>query len=282
MGQAVKTERDIVLLREGGKRLARVVLEVSRAVKPGVSTNELNTLAERLIREGGDEPSFLGYTPRGAKRPFPAAICISINEEIVHGIPNEDARTIQEGDIIGLDCGITHKGLITDHAVSVIAGKADQNAVKLLAATKRALQAGIDAARPGNTIGDISSAIETVGVEAGYGIVYELGGHGVGYKVHEEPYIPNVGDKGTGEKLLSGMVLAIEPMLTEGTARVREAPSSASLGRHENKRSRRSSLVKVKLMSDGYTFVTRDRSRSAHFEHTILVTGSSPEILTLP
>jgi len=255
MNRAVKNERDIALLREGGKRLARVVAEVAKKVRPGVSTDELNTLAERLIREGGDEPSFLGYTPRGAKRPFPAAICISINNEIVHGIPNEHPSIIKEGDIIGLDCGITHKGLITDHAISVIAGAADKKAVKLLKATQQALQAGIDAARAGNTIGDISSAIEAVGVETGYGIVYELGGHGVGYQVHEEPYISNIGASGTGEKLVSGMVLAIEPMFTEGTPR-------------------------VKLMKDGYTFVTRDGSRSAHFEHTILITEDAPEVLT--
>ncbi len=253
----VKTDEEVKILREGGKRLARVVAEVAKAVKPGVTTLELNDLAEKLIRENGDTPSFLGYTPSGAKRPFPAAICISINEEVVHGVANEDARTIQDGDIVALDCGVTHKGLITDHAISVIAGSGkDAETRALLQATKDAMMAGINAAVGGARVGDISAAIEKVGVERGYGIVFELGGHGVGHQVHEEPYIPNVGDAGTGEELLPNMVLAIEPMMTLGTPR-------------------------VKLMPDGYTFVTKDGSRAAHFEHTILITKGKPEILTL-
>lgn len=256
----IKTEEEIKKLRIGGKRLAYVVAEVAKRVLPGLTTLELNDLAEHLIREKGDTPSFLGYTPSGAKRPFPAAICISINEEVVHGVANEDPRTIQEGDIVSLDCGITHEGLITDHAVSVIAGKggreADAEARELLQATKDAMFAGINAAVGGAHVGDISAAIEKVGVERGYGIVFELGGHGVGNHVHEEPYIPNVGDAGTGEILQPGMVLAIEPMLTEGTPR-------------------------VKLMPDGYTFVTKDGSRAAHFEHTILITEGKPEVLTV-
>lgn len=251
----IKTPAEIEILREGGKRLARVVQEVSKAVRPGVTTLELNDLADTLIREKGDTPAFMGYTPSGAKRPFPAAICISINEEIVHGIANEDWRTIGEGDIVSLDCGITHKDLITDHAVSVIAGKGNAEAKELLKATREGMMAGIKAAVGGAKVGDISAAIEKAGVEAGYGIVYELGGHGVGHKVHEEPYIPNVGDAGTGVDLVPGMVLAIEPMFTEGTPR-------------------------VKLMPDGYTFVTKDGSRAAHFEHTILITNGKPEILT--
>lgn len=298
MKGVIKTEADIVLLRESGTRLAIVVKEVSRLVRPGVSTAELNKRAEELIRAGGDTPSFLGYTPRGAKRPYPSSICISVNEEVVHGIPNENPHVIKNGDIVSLDCGITHRGMVTDHAISVIAGKGDTQAEALLAATKEALYAGIGAARAGNTIGDISAAIEAVGAEAGYGIVYELGGHGVGYAVHEEPYIPNIGGTERGETLSPGMVLAIEPMFTEGTSRARGTPasasarkpllakvsetlSSASFGRHERARSRRSSLAKVQLMPDGYTFVTRDGSRAAHFEHTILVTENDPEILTV-
>ncbi len=256
----IKTAEEIKNLREGGKRLAKVVAEVAKRVAPGLTTLELNDLAEHLIRPEGDEPSFLGYTPSGAKRPFPAAICISINEEVVHGVANENPRTIKEGDIVSLDCGITHKGLVTDHAISVIAGKgskeSDAAARALLQATHEAMMKGINAAVGGAHVGDISAAIEKVGVEHGYGIVFELGGHGVGHHVHEEPYIPNVGDAGTGEELVPGMVLAIEPMLTEGTPR-------------------------VKLMPDGYTFVTKDGSRAAHFEHTILITEGKPEILTI-
>lgn len=252
----VKTAEDIAILREGGKRLANIVAAVAEKTVPGASTGELNAFVEDMIRDLGDTPAFLGYTPRGAKRPFPAALCLSINDEVVHGIPNENVRKIQDGDIVGLDCGIVHQGLITDHAVSVVAGAGDTEATELLTATRDALFAGIRAARPGNKIGDISAAVEAVGVKTGYGIVYELGGHGVGYAVHEEPYVPNVGDAGHGETLLPGMVLAIEPMFTEGTPR-------------------------VKLLQDGYTFVTKDGSRSAHFEHTILVTDGDPEILTV-
>lgn len=247
----------IPILREGGKRLARVLQEVGKATVPGVSTGDLNDLAEKLIRAGGDIPSLVGYTPHGAKREYPATICISINEEVVHGIPNEHPKIVKEGDIVSLDCVLTHEGVFVDAAITVVAGKSDARAEKLLSATKEALTAGISAARGGNRVGDISAAIEAVGVERGYGIVYELGGHGVGSSVHEEPYIPNVGDAGTGEKLLPGMVLAIEPMFTEGTP-------------------------KVRLLPDGYTFVTKDGSRAAHFEHTVLVTEKAPEILTKP
>ncbi|MES2014582.1 MAG: type I methionyl aminopeptidase [Patescibacteria group bacterium] len=251
----IATEKEIPLLREGGKRLARVLRDVGSATVPGVSTDTLNTLAEKLIRDGGDTPSLVGYTPKGARRPYPATICISINEEVVHGIPNENPRIIQEGDIVGLDCVLTHKGILVDSAITVIAGTADKQAKALLKATEEALMAGIRAAKSGKRIGDISAAIEKVGVDCGYGIVFELGGHGVGHAVHEDPYVPNVGDAGTGALLTPGLVIAIEPMFTEGTPR-------------------------VKLLSDDYTFVTKDGSRAAHFEHTILITDGKPEILT--
>ena len=271
MSYTIYTEKEIEALREGGKRLARVVSEVAKATVVGVSTADLNTLAEKLIREKGDTPSFLGYTPKGAKRPFPAAICISLNDEVVHGIPNENPRVIKEGDIVGLDCGITHKGLITDHAVTVIvypeqfipskvegsrgAGKGDAKAEKLVSETQKALMAGIRAAKGGARVGDISAAVEEIGAENGYGIIFELGGHGVGHVVHEEPYIPNVGEAGTGPELMPGLVIAIEPMFTEGDDRVR-------------------------LLPDGYTYATKDGSRAAHFEHTILITKGKAEILT--
>lgn len=255
MATTIYTTEEIAKLREGGKRLARAVSETAKAIRVGAKTHELNALFEKLVRDGGDEPSFLNYQPRGAKRPFPAAICISVNEEVVHGIPNENTRVIKEGDIVKLDGGVTHGGLITDHAVSVIAGQARPEDEELVAATREALYAGIQAARAGNHVGDISAAVEKVGVEKGFGIVFELGGHGVGHHVHEEPYVSNVGDAGTGEELRPGMVLAIEPMFTLGTPRVR-------------------------LKFDGYTFVTRDGTRAAHWEHTILVTDGAPEILT--
>lgn len=251
----IATKKDIPILREGGKHLAEVLRAVGKAVVPGVSTDTLNTLAEKMIRDFGDVPSLIGYTPRGATRPYPASICISINDEVVHGIPNENPSVIKEGDIVGLDCVLAHKGLLVDSALTVIAGKGDVGAEALLVSTKEALMAGIGVAKPGGYIGDISAAIEAVGVMRGYGIVFELGGHGVGNTVHEEPYVPNVGDAGTGALLTPGLVIAIEPMFTEGTPR-------------------------VKLLKDGYTFVTKDGSRAAHFEHTILITESGHQILT--
>jgi len=251
----IATKKDIPILREGGRHLAEVLKAVGDAVRPGVSTDTLNTLAEKMIRDFGDIPSLIGYTPRGATRPYPATICISINDEVVHGIPNENPSIIKEGDVVGLDCVLTHKGLLVDSALTVIAGKGDVGAEALLEATKEALMAGIKMAKPGGYIGDISAAIEAVGVMRGYGIVFELGGHGVGNSVHEEPYVPNVGDAGTGAQLTPGLVIAIEPMFTEGTPR-------------------------VKLLKDGYTFVTKDGSRAAHFEHTILITENGHQILT--
>lgn len=255
MGVTIYTSEEIAHLRVGGKRLAHAIQETKDAVRIGVSTADLNTIFERAVRREGDEPAFLNYAPRGARRPFPGALCISINEEVVHGIPNENPRIIEDGDIVKLDGGVRHKNLITDHAVSVIAGTALPEDAALVQGTRAALLAGIAAARGGARVGDIAAAVEASGVAQGFGIVFELGGHGVGHQVHEEPYVPNVGDAGTGEELIPGMVLAIEPMFTLGTPR-------------------------VKLMPDDYTFVTKDGTRSAHWEHTILITESDPEILT--
>lgn len=255
MSATIKTSEDIIILREAGARLARVVDEVSKMIAPGISIQELDAHAERLIREGGDVPAFLGYKPWGAKRKYPATMCISVNEEVVHGIPNEDPRTLEEGDIVSIDCGLVHKGLIADHAITAIAGAGDKEAERLMRVTKESLMAGIKAAKGGNTIGDISAAIEAIGDKNEYGIVYALGGHGVGYEVHEEPFVPNVGDAGKGVVLEAGMVLAIEPMFTEGTD-------------------------EVILLPDGYTYVTKDGSRAAHFEHTVLITEGDAEILT--
>lgn len=258
MHSPIKTQEEIALMREGGHRLAGVVAEVAASLAPGMTTDALDALAERLIRQGGDEPAFLGYSPRGAKRPYPATLCVSVNEEVVHGVSNEDARTLKEGDIVSLDCGLTHQGLITDHAVTIILGEGDTGAKLLVQATKEALDVAIRAARSGRHVGDIGAAVEEVANRYGFGIAYELGGHGVGHLVHEEPYISNVGNVGEGELLVPGMVLALEPILTEGMD-----------GR-------------VKLMKDGYTYVTKDGSRSAHFEHTIVITEGEPEILTKP
>lgn len=249
-----KTTEEIILLRESGKRLARVLQEVKQAIKPGVTTMELDTLAEKLIREGGDTPPFLNYTPHGARIPFPASLCVSVNDEIVHGIPSAD-RVIQEGDIVSIDLGLTHKGMVTDAALTVAVGDVPDDVMLLIKETERSLYEGIRAARGGARIGDIGAAIEHVAYKHGYGVVRELGGHGVGHAVHEEPYVPNYGRKGTGPILKPGMVLALEPMFM--------------LGEEE-----------IRLMPDGYTIITKDGSLSAHFEHTIVITDGGAEIVT--
>jgi len=251
----IKTKEEIAILREGGKRLAFILQELKKAVKPGVSTDDLNALAERLAREKGDVPSLLGYRPRGAKRPYPASVCISLNNEVVHGIPNEDPKILKDGDLISFDMCLTHKGLITDSAITVPVGTVDAKAKKLIAVTEEALYAGIKSAKGDKHIGDIGFAIERAGKANHFSVVEDLCGHGVGYKVHEDPYVPNYGDRGGGGKLKPGMVLAIEPMFTEGEKN-------------------------VFLGEDGYTYETVDGSRSAHFEHTIAITNGEPEILT--
>ncbi|TSC66873.1 MAG: methionyl aminopeptidase, partial [Parcubacteria group bacterium Gr01-1014_73] len=214
----IKKPEEIAILREGGKCHADILRQVAAAVAPGISAKELNTLAEKLIKENGDEAAFSGYTPKGAKRPYPASLCVSINDEVVHGIPNEQEKILKEGDIVSLDLGLRHNGLFTDSAVTVPVGEVDETAKKLIEITKKALAIGIAAAQAGGYIGDIGTAIEKFVKSAAtnYGIVRDLAGHGVGYAIHELPFVPNFGKKGKGEKLLPGLVLAIEPMLNEG------------------------------------------------------------------
>ncbi|MBI2409803.1 type I methionyl aminopeptidase [Candidatus Kaiserbacteria bacterium] len=242
-------------LIEGGKRLAAILSQVASRVAPGVNTEELDDLAEKLIRDGGDLPAFLGYTPEGASRPYPATLCVSVNDEIVHGIPNESSKKLEEGDIAGLDLGLTHAGVIVDAAVTVQVGAVSDESKRLIRATENALAAGIAAAKAGNHMGDISHAIQREIEAAGFSVVKELGGHGVGARVHEEPFIANYGRTGTGPLLKEGMVLALEPI------------SSAGKGA-------------VVLSPDGYTFRTKDGSRSAHFEHTILLEKDGARIIT--
>jgi len=250
----VYNKEEIEILREGGRRLAGVLNEVEKKVAPGVTTLQLNELAERLIRDGGDEPAFLGYRPEGTPSDYPATLCVSVNDEIVHGIPG--CRVLKEGDIVGIDLGLKHKGLFVDSARTIPVGEVDQSSKDLIAVTEKALYAGIDAARGGGHIGDIGSAVEKVVEGTGFSIVEDLGGHGVGHNVHEDPFIPNYGKKGTGQKLVPGMVLALEPMLNEGSEDV------------------------TLSMEDNFTFSTMDGKRSAHFEHTILITDGAAEILT--
>jgi len=249
----IKTKEEIEILREGGKRLATILAKVRDMIEPGISTWELDQYAYKLIKEGGDTPAFLNYKPEGHMKPFPASLCTSVNNEVVHGIP-KNSFILKEGDIISIDLGLKHKELYTDHAITVSVGKISKRDQKLLDDTKEALEIGIWAAVGGATVGDVGNAIESF-VHKRYGIVRELSGHGVGKYIHEDPYIPNFGKKGKGTKLVPGMVVAIEPMLNVG--------ADAIISMH-----------------DGYTIKTADGSRSAHFEHTILITEGEPEILT--
>lgn len=255
MAVTIKTTEDIAKLRAGGRKLASILQELAKAVKPGVSTLELDNLARKLAEQDGDKPAFLNYKPAGAKRPFPASLCVSINDAIVHGVPNEPGTILQDGDIVSLDMGLIHKGLFTDSAITVPVGQVDSAGQELVAVTKQALLEGIKAVKPGKYVRDISYAIEKYVRPKRYGIVEELCGHGVGYKIHEDPYVPNYCLDSKGEKLKAGMVIAIEPMLNEGS-------------KH------------ICLAEDGYTYKTKDGKRSAHFEHTIVVTKDGAEILT--
>lgn len=251
----IKSKEELKILREGGRRHAEILLKIAEMVRPGVMPIELDEMAFKLIKEKGDEPSFLNYKPYGASRPYPASICISVNDEIVHGIPNEGKGELKDGDIVSLDLGLIHNGLITDMAITVPCGKISEEAKKLLEVTEKALMVGIKAAVGGATTGDVGVAIERFVTPFKYGIVEELSGHGVGYEVHEDPFVPNFGEAGRGARLTPGMVIAIEPMLNLGSR-------------------------KIKMDKDGYTYRTADGSISAHFEHTIAITKNNPEILT--
>jgi methionyl aminopeptidase len=251
----IKTDSEIARLRKGGPILARILQQVAKEVKPGITTGELNDIAHKLIIEAGALPAFLNYKPEGATRPFPASLITSVNSEVVHGIPG--AKVLKEGDSIALDLGLNYEGVFLDHAITVPVGILASKDQQLLSITKSALDEGIAAIVPGATVGDIGYAVESFVKPYKLGIVRGLSGHGVGREIHEDPYVPNYGKKGKGEKLRPGMVIAIEPMITRGAEEVIE-------------------------MKDGYTLKTIDNSRSAHFEHTVLIKEDGyPEILTI-
>lgn len=252
----VSNKVDIENLIEAGKRLRDVLEKVLAEIKDGTDPVLLDKMAYDLIKEKGDEPSFLNYKPFGSSRSFPATLCVSVNEEMVHGIPGEGVETLKEGDIVTLDCGLIHKGFYVDAAKTIPVGKIDDKAKALINATGRALEVGIIAARAGATIGDVGAAIEEVAKDKGFTIPPELGGHGVGASVHEDPFIPNIGNEGEGEKFVEGQVVAIEPIFTEG--------SSAFIEMTEN----------------DFTYRATDKARSAHFEHTLLITKETPIIVT--
>jgi methionyl aminopeptidase len=249
-----KTQEEIQNLRTAGKILAQALREVSRLVKPSVSTAALDLAAEKYIRDNGCVPAFLNYSQEGSAYPFPAALCVSIDDEVVHGIPRED-RIIKKGELVMLDLGLSYKGYFSDAAITVVAGQGDEKGKKLIEATQEAIAAAIKVAKPGATTGDLGAAIETVGKKYGLGIVEELGGHSLGKVPHEKPFVPNAARAGTGEKLVEGLVLAIEPIFTEG----------------------RGDIV---LADDEWTYLTADHSRSAETEHTVLITKNGAEVLT--
>ena len=249
----ITNRQELEILREGGKKLAAILNEVANHAIAGVSARELDDLAEKLILKAGGKPSFKGYKVRGAPMPYPGALCVSINDEIVHGIPTD--KILQAGDVVGLDIGMQYEGLYTDTALTVLVGGGTN---KLIETTKKSLEIGITQVRAGAHVGDIGYAIQQYLEKEGFGVVRELVGHGVGRAVHEDPEIPNWGKKGQGMKLIEGMVIALEPMATEGGLK---AP-------------------KIKILSDGWTWTTRDGSRAAHFEHTVVVTKTGAEVLT--
>lgn len=249
------TLEQIETATEAGRRLGEILEAVAKTAGEGVSTEDLENTARSLIEAGGDVPAFLNYKPDGAKRPYPAALCVSVNNQVVHGIPNEEPLVLKKGDIVSLDLGLVHGGIVMDSALTLAVGKGDKEALNLIEGTKIALDEAIAVARVGNRVGDISYATGNALRRYGLAPVTALGGHGVGNHVHEEPYISNDGTAGSGPELIEGMILAIEPIATEGKGR-------------------------VEISADGYTYVTRDGSRAAHFEHTILVTKGDPIVLT--
>jgi methionyl aminopeptidase len=245
----LKSQRELDIMAHGGRILAATLDYLRDRVRPGISTKELDTIAEKFIRSHpGAVPAFKGLYG------FPASVCISINEEIVHGIPSPK-RVLKGGDLLKLDVGVKYEGYFTDSAISVPVGSVDPETVRLIDVTKRALQAGIDAARFGNHIGDIGAAIEAVVRDAGYTTAADLVGHYVGSKPHGDPQVPNFGTPKRGAKLMPGLTIAIEPMVNMGGSATR-------------------------TLRDRWTVVTADGSRSAHFEHTVAITDSGPLVLT--
>jgi len=256
MAITIKTPEQIEILRAAGKIHAEILNKLEEVIAPGITAQFLNDEADRMVREAGAEPSFLNYQPDHTYPKYPASLCVSINQEIVHGIPKPD-MIIQNGDLVSIDLGLKYKNMFTDSARTVIVGDVSDDKKQMVYDIREALARGIDAARAGNTVGDIGHAIESFNNQNNkkYGNVRELAGHGVGIEVHEDPYVPNYGKPGQGAKLKAGMVLAIEPMFNLGTS-------------------------DVVFHDDGYTVTTADGAASAHVEHTVLITDGEPEILT--
>ena len=249
MAVSIKSKAEIELMREAGRILAITHDELAKQVKPGMSTLEVDRIGEEIIRSYGCIPSFLNYNG------YPASVCVSVNDEVVHGIPT-DKRVIQEGDIVSLDAGVIYKGYHSDAARTHAVGKISPEAQQLIDVTRQSFFEGIKMAREGAHLHDISAAIDAYVRQFGYGIVRDLVGHGIGTALHEDPQIPNFAQRRRGVRLQAGMTLAIEPMINAGG-------------------------WEVNFLDDGWTVVTRDGSLSAHYENTVLVTDGEPEILTL-
>jgi methionyl aminopeptidase len=244
----IKSAREIEIMRRSGKITAATLVRLMEAAKPGVTTGELDRIADESIRALGGVPTFIGY------HGYPSAICASINEEVVHGMPGE--RVLRDGDLLSLDIGTTLEGYVSDSAVTVAVGTVSDEAKRLMRVTQECLMLGIAQMQIGNRLGDIGHAVQAHAESHGYGVVRALVGHGVGRKMHEDPQVPNYGNPGEGTILRKGLVLAIEPMITAGT-------------------------WEVETLDDGWTVVTEDGKLAAHFEHTIAITGEGPKILTL-
>ena len=249
MGISIKSEREIELMRESCRLLTIVHKEMEEAIRPGMSTMDIDILGDKTIRKLGCIPNFKNY------HGYPASICVSVNDEVVHGIPNKK-RILQEGDIVSLDAGLIYKGFHSDAARTHGVGEISPEAKKLIEVTKQSFFEGIKMAKEGNHLHDISNAIDAYVRQFGYGIVREMVGHGIGTKLHEDPQIPNFAQLRRGPKLRAGMTLAIEPMINMGRA-------------------------DVEWRDDDWTVVTEDGSLSAHYENTVLITDGEPEILTL-
>ncbi len=248
----LKSRHQVEQMRRAGRLVADVLDRVGDAIQPGITTLELDRIAEELIRRSGGIPSFIGVP--GAGGPYRHSICVSIDDEVVHGIPGR--RRIEAGQVVSIDAGAIIEGWHGDAARTFLVGDAPDEVRLLVAETRRSLFAGIEAARPGNTIGDISAAVEAVALEHGYGVLREYGGHGIGSEMHEEPFVPNYRGNGRGRRLEPGMCLAIEPMFTLGGPDVR-------------------------VRADGWTVATADGSLAAHWEHTIAILPEGPEVLTV-
>jgi len=244
---SIKTPEEIQTIAEGGKILAAALKELERMVKPGITTRELDKAAEAFILSKGAKPAFKGYDG------FPFSLCVSVNENIVHGLPSEYA--LKDGDLLKLDLGVLFKGFNTDSAITVAVGSVSYEAKRLLHVTKKSLRLGIKKAKMGNTIGDIGNTIQRFVEDQGFGVVRDLCGHGIGKNLHEDPKVPNFGKRQGGEKLVEGMVICIEPMVTMGDYNLRKS-------------------------DDNYGYATKDNSLAAHFEHTIVITKSGSKILT--